>query len=327
MFYTMLPELWVTRLNAATRKLFELQYYTHVESVVAAVLYITGYRFAERTASHISVDVISTDPAGLGVCATQAATTSDALCSVPCSRTRRTWEVLNVLDFSSERQRMSIIVRSSQDRQLMSGGDEEEGEITLYCKGADARVLTLLADPGVCPKAAETLAASQKHIHEFACQGLRTLVVASRKLTHAEWSAFDQKYQEVGASVDSDKEERLEACMGSVERGLTLLAVTGIEDRLQDGVPDAICALRAAGIKVWVITGDKDVTAVNIGVSCGLVRNADAILRCTAAGPVETRTRLLEVRLALQSWQLKHSSSREYSGSSRGDRGSLNPKP
>jgi len=50
-----------------------------------------------------------------------------------------------------------------------------------------------------------------------------------------------------------------------IEQDLDLMGATGIEDRLQDGVTDSIRALQAAGITVWVLTGDKQETAINIG--------------------------------------------------------------
>jgi magnesium-transporting ATPase (P-type) len=188
-----------------------------------------GFRFAERTASHITVDTINIggelqlSSSLLGQPDDRAKSTARS--PLLPSSTRRTWEVLNVLDFSSERQRMSIIVRSKGGRQQSNtagntaGGaaaaaaaaDDGGGEITLYCKGADARVIGLLAapNPGDSPArtaaASELLAASKRHIHAFACKGLRTLVVAKRKLTHAEWVSFDRQYQAVGSSVDSDK--------------------------------------------------------------------------------------------------------------------------
>ena len=142
-----------------------------------------------------------------------------------------------MLDFSSERQRMSVIVRAVNDGGAGGNGDDDDDEITLYCKGADARVLGMLAPPsGAAAEEDERhLTAAKSHIHRFACEGLRTLVVAKRTLTRAEWTAFDRQYQAVGASVDSDKEEKLEACMSEMERGLRLVAVTGIEDKLQEG--------------------------------------------------------------------------------------------
>ena len=67
------------------------------------------------------------------------------------------------------------------------------------------------------------------------------------------------------------KENRIEALQDQIERDLTLLGVTALEDRLQDGVPECIACLAEAGVKIWVLTGDKEETAINIGVACNLL--------------------------------------------------------
>lgn len=64
-----------------------------------------------------------------------------------------------------------------------------------------------------------------------------------------------------------------------IECNLRLLGATGIEDRLQEGVPDAIESMRAAGIKIWMLTGDKAETAINVAQSCGLINNRDCITK------------------------------------------------
>ena len=56
-----------------------------------------------------------------------------------------------------------------------------------------------------------------------------------------------------------------------LEKDLTLLGATGLEDLLQDNVAQCITDFRDAGIKVWMLTGDKADTAHNIGISCGLI--------------------------------------------------------
>jgi phospholipid-translocating ATPase len=103
--------------------------------------------------------------------------------------------------------------------------------------------------------------------------GLRTLCIAKRDLTEeyfAEWS----KRHEVAASAIDERETKLEEVSDAIEQQLQLLGGTAIEDRLQDGVPDAIQYLGDAGIKLWVLTGDRVETAINIGFSCNLLTNA-----------------------------------------------------
>ena len=81
------------------------------------------------------------------------------------------------------------------------------------------------------------------------------------------------------ASLSNDRQDNINSIMGEIESDLTLIGVTGIEDRLQDGVEDTIAVLLAAGIRIWMLTGDKPETAVNIAKSCGLLRADARILR------------------------------------------------
>lgn len=81
--------------------------------------------------------------------------------------------------------------------------------------------------------------------------------------THAEdyYQAWAERYHEATVSLD-DREEKIEAVCSELEQDLRLLGATAIEDKLQDGVPEAIADLKKAGIKIWVATGDKLETAI-----------------------------------------------------------------
>lgn len=63
-----------------------------------------------------------------------------------------------------------------------------------------------------------------------------------------------------------------------------MLGATAIEDKLQEGVPDAIHTLQLAGIKVWVLTGDRQETAINIGMSCRLITESMNLVRSLSLG-------------------------------------------
>src|SRR5690606_30602412 len=103
-------------------------------------------------------------------------------------------------------------------------------------------------------------------------EGLRTLCIAERELDEDEYYAWKKKH-DVAASAIEGREEKLEAVAELIEQDLMLIGGTAIEDRLQDGVPDTIELLGRAGIKLWVLTGDKVETAINIGFSCNLLNN------------------------------------------------------
>ncbi|KAG8629157.1 hypothetical protein KVT40_003022 [Elsinoe batatas] len=178
----------------------------------------------------------------------------DMLLSVQGHEQRFT--VLNTLEFNSARKRMSIIIRFPDNK------------IRLYCKGADSIIYSRLK----ADEQPELRKITADHLEMFAREGLRTLCIAQRDLTEEEYQAW-QKDHEIAAAAIQDREEKIEAVSDRIERDLMLLGGTAIEDRLQDGVPDAIALLGLAGIKLWVLTGDKVETAINIGFSCNLLDN------------------------------------------------------
>ncbi|KAL2871567.1 uncharacterized protein BJX67DRAFT_342623 [Aspergillus lucknowensis] len=168
----------------------------------------------------------------------------------------RTYTVLNTLEFNSTRKRMSAIVRMP------------DGSIRLFCKGADSIIYSRLA-PG---KQQELRRETAQHLEMFAREGLRTLCVAERQLSEEEYRTWSKEHDIAAASI-TDREEKLENVASAIEQELMLIGGTAIEDKLQDGVPDTISLLAEAGIKLWVLTGDKVETAINIGFSCNLLTN------------------------------------------------------
>ena len=192
------------------------------------------------------------------------------------------FEVLNVIEYTSARARMSVVARSP------------DGTVRLYCKGSDTTVLGSLA----ADTPPDLLASTDAALHAFARRGLRTLAVASRVLSPDEWASWDARYSEAASKLEG-REEALAAVAGEVEAGLRLVGVTAIEDKLQDGVPEAVATLLDAGIKVWVITGDKQETAINIAVSCRLVRDAERLLVLNADSPAAVAARLRELSAEL----------------------------
>ena len=168
----------------------------------------------------------------------------------------REYQVLNTLEFNSSRKRMSAIIRMP------------DGKIILFCKGADSVIYSRLKRSEQAQLRKETA----EHLEMFAREGLRTLCIAQRELGEEEYQLWNKEH-DIAALAIQDREEKLESVSDSIERDLTLLGGTAIEDRLQDGVPDTIALLGDAGIKLWVLTGDKVETAINIGFSCNLLNN------------------------------------------------------
>ena len=173
---------------------------------------------------------------------------------VPNHDQRERFEILHVLEFSSARKRMSVILRSHKTQRVI-----------MYSKGADSMIYSRLG-----AGQDELKMRTDEQLEDFANKGLRTLCVAQRELEEGLYKSWAQKYQQATVATE-DREERMEELASELERELTLLGATAIEDRLQDGVPETIADLKRAGIKIWVATGDKLETAIAIGYSTKLL--------------------------------------------------------
>ncbi|XP_047323463.1 putative phospholipid-transporting ATPase 9 [Impatiens glandulifera] len=168
----------------------------------------------------------------------------------------REYKLLNVLEFSSSRKRMSVIIQ------------DEKGQLILLSKGADSVMFERLAEDG-----REFEKDTRKHVNEYADAGLRTLILAYRGLTEVEYEEFNKKFTVAKNSVSADREALIDEVVETIEKDLILLGATAVEDKLQYGVPECVDKLSRAGIKIWVLTGDKMETAINIGYACRLLRN------------------------------------------------------
>ncbi|RDX49470.1 phospholipid-transporting ATPase 1 [Lentinus brumalis] len=172
---------------------------------------------------------------------------------------------LQLLEFNSTRKRMSVIVRNPQ------------GQLVLYCKGADSVIYERLAadhDP-------ELKASTARDMEAFANGGLRTLCIAYRYLTEQEYIDWVRTYEAATNSI-KDRDEEVDKANDLIEHSLRILGATALEDKLQEGVPEAIETLHKAGIKLWILTGDKVQTAIEIGFSCNLLKSDMEIMILSA---------------------------------------------
>ncbi|KAF9167790.1 hypothetical protein DFQ26_003185 [Actinomortierella ambigua] len=180
------------------------------------------------------------------------------------------YEILNVCEFNSTRKRMSTIVR---------GPDRK---IRLYCKGADTVILERLGPNN------QFVDATLQHLEDYATEGLRTLCIAMREIPEDEYRRWSQIYDKAATTIQNRGDE-LDKAAELIEKDLFLLGATAIEDKLQDGVPETIHTLQQAGIKVWVLTGDRQETAINIGYSCKLIQEDMSLIICNEATHWETK--------------------------------------
>eukprot|EP00929_Paragymnodinium_shiwhaense_P053817 TRINITY_DN26983_c0_g1_i1.p1 TRINITY_DN26983_c0_g1~~TRINITY_DN26983_c0_g1_i1.p1 ORF type:complete len:1486 (-),score=310.89 TRINITY_DN26983_c0_g1_i1:62-4519(-) len=181
----------------------------------------------------------------------------------PDTEPLRDYTVLYELPFTSERKRMSVIVRGSAP-----------GELWCITKGADSFMMPLLKDEAaidgtVLSKRIDNM----KHLEAFSREGLRTLLVASRPLDSAFFREWETEYQSALLMPRDQREERMPRLYAQVETAMDMVGITAVEDRLQDGVPETIEKLREAGIRIWVLTGDKTETAIDIARSAALFKD------------------------------------------------------
>ncbi|XP_073710479.1 phospholipid-transporting ATPase IA isoform X3 [Misgurnus anguillicaudatus] len=162
------------------------------------------------------------------------------------------YELLHVLEFTSARKRMSVIMRTPS------------GKIRLYCKGADTAIYERLAD------SSRYKDITLKHLEQFATEGLRTLCFAVVDISESSYQQWLEIYHRASTSLQN-RALKMEESYELIEKNLQLLGATAIEDKLQDKVPETIETLMKADIKIWILTGDKQETAINIGHSCKLL--------------------------------------------------------
>ncbi|XP_022739410.1 probable phospholipid-transporting ATPase 8 isoform X6 [Durio zibethinus] len=180
----------------------------------------------------------------------------------------RVYKLLHVLEFSSARKRMSVIVRNP------------ENQILLLAKGADSVIFERLSEQG-CVFEART----REHIERYTEAGLRTLAVAYREIGDDEYTTWEEEFMKAKTSVRADRDDLADELADKIERDLILLGATAVEDKLQKGVPRCIDKLARARIGIWVLTGDKKGTAINIGYACSLLRHGMKLIVITLESP------------------------------------------
>jgi phospholipid-translocating P-type ATPase (flippase) len=169
-------------------------------------------------------------------------------------------EIFYIIPFTSPRKRMSVIFR------------DIDGKIKILTKGADSMMFSRIEKPED-PLTRDTSA----HIDQFSLEGLRCLVLAMSEIPEEKFNVWRCQYDAAQTDLlvlekkKKNEVNDIETLEDSIETDLTVVGATAIEDRLQDGVPECIEQLTEAGIKVWVLTGDKKETAINIAIACNLI--------------------------------------------------------
>ncbi|PKU87430.1 phospholipid-transporting ATPase 1 [Dendrobium catenatum] len=167
---------------------------------------------------------------------------------------KQRFDILGLHEFDSDRKRMSVIVGFP------------DKTVKVFIKGADSSMF------GVVDKMlnVDIVQSTKSHLHTFSTLGLRTLVIGVREMSNVEFEEWHSSYEKANTALFG-RGSLLKAVAMNIENNISILGASGIEDKLQQGVPEAIESLRKAGIKVWLLTGDKQETAISIGFSSNLL--------------------------------------------------------
>ncbi|KAG1146885.1 hypothetical protein G6F37_005178 [Rhizopus arrhizus] len=166
------------------------------------------------------------------------------------------FDVLHIFPFTSETKRMGIIVKNKQSE-----------EITFYEKGADTVMARIVQYNDWLNEECDNMAR----------EGLRTLVVGKKHLSEEAYANFTAKYHEAEVSLHDRNALKQSVVEEVLESNLELLGLTGVEDKLQEGVKNTLEQMRNAGLRVWMLTGDKIETATCIAISSKLVARNQGI--------------------------------------------------
>jgi phospholipid-translocating P-type ATPase (flippase) len=185
-----------------------------------------------------------------------------------------TFKIHALLKFSADRKRMTVICESP------------EGQIFVLSKGADSVLKTMLRADQDWNKVGE-------FIDRFAKEGNRTLVMVGNSLSREVLDSWLVKYRDATTALEN-RERQVEAVFAELEKDLQLLGCTSVEDQLQMGVPQAVDQLLDARIKVIVLTGDKQETAVSVGKSSHIIPEGAEIITISAESKRQTEYLLLK---------------------------------
>ncbi|KAG0447681.1 hypothetical protein HPP92_028208 [Vanilla planifolia] len=197
---------------------------------------------------------------------------------------KQRFDILGLHEFDSDRKRMSVIVRLP------------DKTLKLFVKGADSSMLSILKKTAN----ADVIRATEMHLQSYSSTGLRTLVIGARELNRKQLEEWHSSYEKASTAL-LGRGSLLKAVANHIENDVRILGASGVEDKLQQGVPEAIESLRQAGIKVWILTGDKQETAVSIGYSSRLLTPEMTRITINGSSKESCKKTLEESALALAS--------------------------
>ncbi|XP_075248083.1 putative phospholipid-transporting ATPase IM isoform X2 [Convolutriloba macropyga] len=207
------------------------------------------------------------------------------------------YQLLGFIDFNNDRKRMSVVVRGPFKQGDNVKEEEKKKPIVLYCKGADNLIFDRLNSTD--SNQTKLKEKTSQDLEKFAAEGLRTLVLAKKPMDEKFFKDWDKRYDK--ALKNPDDKKAIEDLEEELEGGMSLLGATAIEDKLQDHVADTIQSIHVANIKLWVLTGDKLETAMNIGYSCKMLQDESEMEVCIieSENPLEILQELTDIEQML----------------------------
>ena len=205
----------------------------------------------------------------------------DNIITLEISGKEKKFELLNTLEYTSERKRMSVIVKT------------EDNKYMVYAKGADSMIELLLCNED---KNSQILNKTKEYLKLFSVNGLRTLMIAYKEISEDYYQKWNEEYKKIKTNVNHTEED-LYKLYNEMEKNFKLIGSTAIEDELQDNVGEIINDIMITGIRVWMLTGDKLDTAKNIAISCKLFKEDMKIMEIKEHATVDGLKSQLKVML------------------------------
>jgi phospholipid-translocating ATPase len=165
----------------------------------------------------------------------------------------KTYSVLIEFPFDSTRKRMTVIIKQGSDYYLLTKGADNIMKPRINWEGNQKQKV-------------------DEDLNKFAIEGLRTLVMAKKQITQQIYQEIQDRIDDLESSVFANKEDQIFEVYDQYEQNLTFIGASAIEDKLQDDVAVTISILMEANIRLWVLTGDKQETAIEIAKSCQLIQ-------------------------------------------------------
>ena len=198
------------------------------------------------------------------------------------------YEVLANFPFSSDIKRMGIILKN-----------RIHGHIIYYLKGAENVMLKFVKK--------EYISYISENAENLATKGLRTLVLTQKIISQEDFDNWNKEYNEALSSMENRK-EKIAQTISKLENNMEFLCVTGVEDLLQDEVASTIDNLRNAGMKIWMLTGDKVETATCISISAGIKAKNQKIYTIKSDDinqEINTQNKIKKLKEKFQEYQKK----------------------